>query len=716
MPNRKNYCDDDSALIKSLIEQGNSVSEIAQRMGRSEKSVVSAFKRHTGMTITDFRYFLLPLSSFKILLAEGCSVNEVAESTGCSDHQIRSAIKRTEGMSIAEFRESHGLTTTGEEEQEAEVNERDAVQKSLRRLRLPTSNRRIGRPSKTYDKQCQFCGVAFTTKNNKRRFCSHSCSVKSRPATQRKTVRRLVRKKCECCGKVYQTKRAEQKYCGNECRKKRISRDKTILTDTPCAYCEQLFRPAQRIQRFCSRDCAYKGKRSSSLVYGNFKLSENNYVRFESSFELVFLLFARQHMSDFQCLFRCDFTLDYQFDGQRFRYLPDFLCVGADGRQKLIEVKSTGTKAWHPEKAKAKLDTGRLWCNENDADFIYLSDEIPAFIDMCDFVSSQHGLDVLQYVEDGDALRKIMKRCVECGKRIPRRGKGIADYLQRKFCSATCRNKSKHGKKQPLPSSKHVCPQCGKHFIGHSEKTFCSKDCYSASQRTLKETTCPVCGKAFQPNSSSQRTCGIECGIVFRAATRKGVSVAEYVEWKAKNKPAEMRNCIECGDGFTPRSHATVLCLPCRKIARTVWTLDVMTQRLTEIRDYLGGRIPAYSEIYESPELRERFNSCSLAGAIYRFNQGHGLRSYQEFVKVHLDWTLVGKLTEARTKEVLELMIDSYGGVPIGIGQIDDLFGHKGHAFEEAFKSHCGVTLREYCEQHGIARIERSQLKAGRGQ
>lgn len=710
MPRRRSYSDDEAALVKTLVEQGQSVDEIVEQIGLSRKVVITAFKQHSGMTITEYRNSLLPLEKFRALLIQGCSVNEVAEATGCSDRQIRSAIKRNKGMSIVEFRESQGLTISGAEE-EIEDDDTASMQKTLRRLRLPTSNRRIGRPRKTYDKQCPFCGVKFTSKNNKRRFCSHSCSVKSRPASEHKSVRRFVKKKCECCGKTYQTKRAEQRYCGNECRKKRISRDKTSLIDTPCAFCEQLFRPAQKIQRFCSRDCAYKGKRSSSLVHGQFKLAENKYVKFESSFELVFLLFARQHPSDFKGLCRCDFTLDYLFENQKYRYLPDFLCIGADGRQRLIEVKSTGTEAWQPQKTQAKLDAGQIWCEENDADFIYLSDEVPRFIEMCDFVSSHHSLDVLQHVEEGEALRKIVKKCVECGKNIPRLGKGIGAYLRRKFCSTRCQHKSSHGKKLPLPSSKHVCPQCGQNFIGHSKKRFCSKGCYTAKQRTLKESTCPVCGKAFRPNSSDQKTCGMKCGMVFRAASRKGVTLSEYLDWKANNIPSDKRSCIECGEEFMPCSHATVKCLSCRRNARTAWTIDVITERLAEIREYLGGRIPTYSEICKNEVLRERFRSSALAGAIYRFNQEHGIQSYQEFVKIHLNWKLIGKLTKTRTQEVLDLIVDAYGGVPIGISRIDDLFGHKGHAFEEAIKSHHAMTLGDYCEQHGIPRVERSNPK-----
>ena len=708
MPKERTYTNDDVERMKNLLlVEGLSVAEVANRVGYSQKVVVSAFKNHSGMTITEFRYSILPIEQFKELLAQGQSVHEVADTTGYNESQIRSAIMRTEGVSIAAFRERLGLAAN--KPSNHATHEKNAAKGALRRLRLPSSNRQVGRPTRTYEKTCLFCGEVFTSKNAQRRFCSRSCSVKSRPPQASKTVRPLLQKKCECCDRAFETKRPTQRYCGNKCRTARTSKDKTRLTDIPCDYCDRLFRPPQRIQRFCSRDCAYKGKRSSSHVHGKFKLGDGVYVRFESSFELVFLLFAFHHPDDYQSLRRCDFILEYSYNGKQYRYLPDFLCVARHGRIKLVEVKSTGTEAWQPEKTQAKLAVGRLWCKENDADFIYLTDEVESFVAMCDYVAKNHSLDVLQHVESGDALRKIVKRCVECGKRIPRPGTGIAAYLQRKFCSAACRNNSEHGKKQRLPSSQHVCPQCGMTFVGHRKKKFCSKDCYSESQRTLKGITCAVCGRGFQPNSSSQKTCGVECGAIFRAASRKGISLSEYREWRANNKPLPKRRCFKCGSSFVPHSSATTMCSACRQDAKTKWTLSLMTERLVEIRDNLGDRIPLYSEIYKSTELREKFNSCALAGAIYRFNQIHGIGSYRDFLRLHLGWEIAGKLNKSRTEEVFKAVVEKCGGVPRGLGKINDVFGHKGHAFEEAFKTHYGLSLTNYCKEHGTARIARQE-------
>jgi hypothetical protein len=129
-----------------------------------------------------------------------------------------------------------------------------------------------------------------------------------------------------------------------------------------------------------------------------------------------------------------------------------------------------------------------------------------------------------------------------------------------------------------------------------------------------------------------------------------------------------------------------------------------MIERLEEVVAYLKGRIPSYSELYDSMDLRRRFNSCSLAGGIFRFNRAHGLASYREFVKRYLGWEVAGTLDKKRTRDVLEKLVEQLGGVPFGLSRIDNLFGHKGHAFEEAFRRHYGISISRYCNQNGIPR------------
>ncbi len=709
MPRHPSYSTNDVERMRALLLQGSSVSSVAKSIGVSQKVVVTAIKKHTGMTATELRMSLRPLDRFKELLAKGHSVLEVAAMTGFNEGTIRYTIKRSEGLSIAGFRQRHGLLSQPIPDKPPDSEGTISNSPVSGRLRLPSSNRTIGRPSRTYQKTCLFCGASFTTKIARQRFCSLSCNAKSRPPDPAKTARPRVTRTCERCGRQFKTKRANQKYCGDKCRTACISKDKTRLSDIPCAHCERLFRPAQRIQTFCSKECAYKGRRSSSHVNGNFKLDHGKYVRFESSYELVFLLFASQHPAEYQNVRRCDFCLDYEFEGQPCRYFPDFLYEDSIERTRLVEIKSTGTVAFAPHKTEAKLGAGRLWCKQNNAGFVYLTDDTDAFVEMCDFVVLHHNLDILQQIQSNEALRKIVRRCVECGKAIPRRGRGVAAYLRRKFCSEACRRKSKYGKKERVPSSRHVCPQCGKAFFGDRNQKFCSKTCYTSSQHTLKEKRCPVCGRGFQPDSSSRQTCSLECGTVFRSASRKGMTVTEYLDWKAKRKPLPERLCGECGSSFVPRSTATKKCSECRRAAKVVWTLALMIERLREVRAHLGGRIPSYSEIYDSRELREKFNSCSLAGAIFRFNQAKGVGSYQDFLEQYLGWRIPGRLDKTRTEEVFGKLVKECGCVPFGLGKIDDLFGHKGHAFEAAFQTHYGMTVAAYCKQRGIARKPRKE-------
>ncbi len=138
-----------------------------------------------------------------------------------------------------------------------------------------------------------------------------------------------------------------------------------------------------------------------------------------------------------------------------------------------------------------------------------------------------------------------------------------------------------------------------------------------------------------------------------------------------------------------------------------------MLCRLREIREYLGGRMPSYSEIYKSETLRKKFNSCSLAGAIYRFNQRNGITSYGDFVGCYLGWEIHPRLNKERTQQLFERIVHEFGGMPRGVGKIGNLFGHKGHTFEEAFKKFYGMTIKQYCEAHGVQRVGRQGCDFG---
>ena len=697
MPRSPSYTDEDVSKMLRLLQDGCTTPSVAHELGFSVKVVISAIKKHTGLTTRQYRtkycdtiWTENDIIEFKRLLRIGLSAEEIGNKTGFSEGQVRYAIKRTEGMSISELRR-----TLMEEESSVPGNgprpltpeQKDQQRIALRGLRLPSKNSRIGRPCRTYQKKCPICGTSFESKKTRQTFCSLNCASKSR-VTKSRVARPVLHKSCEHCGREFDTKRPEQKYCGDSCRIARISHDKTVLSEIPCEYCDKLFRPAQQSQRFCSRDCANKGKKPSTNVYGDFKLEDATYVRFESSYELVFLLYASQHRESYRQIRRCDVSIEYDFHGKRHRYYPDFVVENERSETLIIEIKSSGTILRDP-KVESKLTAAAKWCRDNQMRFVFLSDEDDAFIEMCEYVANTQGLDVARHVSKGKKLLTISKHCLECGRTIPRGGKGIRAYLKRTFCSEKCRSKSKHGKKQRLPTSSHICPQCGQEFHNSCrDRKFCSKACYTASQQVLVSRECPVCGNTYRPKSSTQATCGVNCGIVFRAANRKGVAVNEYLESAARAKALPKRTCSVCGDVFIPLSQSTKKCPSCRKASVTHWSFENMVGRLKEIRAYLDGRIPTYSEIYKRTDLRHKFNSCSLAGAIYRFNQKHGLSSYDDFVSRHLGWKPTRRLVNK--EEVTRLVKDivkQYGGMPTSLAKLDNCLGIRGTPLKRRSRS-----------------------------
>jgi hypothetical protein len=75
------------------------------------------------------------------------------------------------------------------------------------------------------------------------------------------------------------------------------------------------------------------------------------------------------------------------------------------------------------------------------------------------------------------------------------------------------------------------CPRCGKPMSHRARGT--------GSCRTCTARSCEVCGAAYKPSYSEQRTCGRECGARLKPAALKGqaVKIGCLLEW---------HQCAEC--------------------------------------------------------------------------------------------------------------------------------------------------------------------------
>lgn len=483
---------------------------------------------------------------FKQLITDGLTVLEAARAIGKSEGVLRHGLLKTAGLTVTEVRAA-SMRNRMCPETPPPANGAHEISAMFQKINLPKTSRTPGRPEKTYTKTCPVCRKAYTTKNVSQTYCSLKCVAMSPKKTsgRRRKKRTILRKTCDECGRQYNTKRPEQRYCSDPCRMKNISKDKQRLEERICPNCLKAFKPYCSRIKFCSDKCYRAGVRRGGMVRGDFKFADSHYIRYESSYELAFLLYAKNHRREFDELKRCDFTISFSHKGRKRHYWPDFTAVDPQGKRLLIEVKSTETERKDPKLASAKVVAGKRWCEEKGYIFVYLIDRDQRFIDMCGYVRDHLGPDMLGQINAEKRKRRVVKHCLECGRPIPKTGHGVSHYLKRKYCSQECSKKSPLSKKKRLPSSKHTCPQCETVFYGGRDRKYCSKACYTESQKTLNPKKCPICGKSFRPAGERQKTCGTVCGKKLRAQSRRTL------------KP---RTCETCGEEFQPRQASQKTC------------------------------------------------------------------------------------------------------------------------------------------------------------
>ena len=642
---------------------------------------------------------------FRSLLLQGKGVEEIANHTGFTPHTVTRAIRVVFKHSIRELRDAHGMTASPSPRKAEE-----SVPAPLPRVRLP-SDRRKPYPRRLTRKTCPFCGTVFQPRSRHSTFCSHSCSSKARKPGQGQ-ARAYTSKQCENCGDSFRTFRADQKYCGDTCRKLRLSEDKTQLTDIVCQFCEKMFRPPQRGYKYCSKACAYGGKASGSFVRGSIQMPDGKKVRFIGTYELAFLLYAKSHSDEYPGIDACRLSIPYELNQTTHNYYPDFTYTRKDSVVVIVELKSAGTIEKDPDKHMAKVAAAEAWCALNGLAYLLLDDHSSEFQQICSFVRDAHNMDALaeRFKEDAKLDARF---CKKCATRIPRTSPSV--YKTRVFCSRACRNTYRRSAEEISATSRHECPACGTRFVDtNRNRIYCSKACYTAAQRTLEPIACQVCGGTFQPCASKNVACSMKCGIVCRVASRLGLSVSDYLDEDARNRrlrelrrlalPDEM-SCVRCGEAFKPTLENIRHCSSCVDSGHNTWTLPLMLTRLQAIRDHLDGRVPKYSELYHSPELKKQFNSCSLAGALYRHNQAHEIGSYADFCEQYLGWLAPRKLSRERLGTVLKELVRICGGIPASLGQLEDVLGYRGGTIAQAVKFQFGETLGEFCERNRIRRI-----------
>ena len=242
------------------------------------------------------------------------------------------------------------------------------------------------------------------------------------------------------------------------------------------------------------------------------------------------------------------------------------------------------------------------------------------------------------------------------------------------------------GKKKRLPTSRHICIQCGKTFFGHRAKKYCSKACYTTNQTILTEIPCPVCTRTFTPQSSDQKTCSSRCGIVSRSATRSRRTIA------TQRSHLDNEAVLKAARG-EPRKEITE------------WSLHAILTCLEQIKEELGGKMPTYSQLLRDAGLISRFKSNSLAGAIFRYNKENRIETYQDFVFKFLGWIIPSRFTCESLAKFIGAVVSEFGGIPLRICEANSVLGVKGSYLCFSIKKKFNITLDEYCRLNSIARV-----------
>ena len=94
------------------------------------------------------------------------------------------------------------------------------------------------------------------------------------------------------------------------------------------------------------------------------------------------------------------------------------------------------------------------------------------------------------------------------------------------------------------------CKYCGKKFEPATKGTrqkYCCEECRKAATKEnrkrspLSEKICPVCKKAFMPNTANQVTCSKDCKVIYEREQRKIKGRENYINYQRPKKNKAVR-------------------------------------------------------------------------------------------------------------------------------------------------------------------------------
>jgi predicted nucleic acid-binding Zn ribbon protein len=139
-----------------------------------------------------------------------------------------------------------------------------------------------------------------------------------------------------------------------------------------------------------------------------------------------------------------------------------------------------------------------------------------------------------------------MKECAYCGRLFQPNSGG------QKYCSKKC----KLAKRRQVTKVK-ICEVCGEEFIQKQPRQiYCGYECaYKASNERARirnaaekgrAIPCKYCGKEFVPAHGTNKYCSEKCRTLYHSELAK--------------KNYQPRECVICGEVFTPRDKRQVTC------------------------------------------------------------------------------------------------------------------------------------------------------------
>lgn len=210
-------------------------------------------------------------------------------------------------------------------------------------------------------RECKFCHKIFHKKYSKScsgNFCSKKCAIKysstiNKTSTKEKlliySLKRLKilkqkyyinPKKCKICGKTIDYEHKKNKTCSLECSRKLATINNPHKNDG--GYREGSSRGYHRY---------YKG------------------IWCDSTYELAYLIYCLDHNINIK---RCQESFEYEFNGVKHKYHPDFIVNGV-----IVEIKN-----YYREENDIKLDA-----ISKEKKILYYEDLIPCF----EYVSKAYG-------------------------------------------------------------------------------------------------------------------------------------------------------------------------------------------------------------------------------------------------------------------------------------------------------------------------------------